>query len=199
MHRRLKVIVVEDDPALRTAFCATLAQDPYIVTAEAKDMEEALALCHNETQIALLVDPGLPNLRGVEAVSVLHRTLPGAPLVAITGNDDLRRPALDAGATEVVIKASPESMGQKLIDTIRKAAVANDTALQFGPGWDLIREIKDRLAGSTSGKLAAAAVATLVALGTWRADLRAEAQHLRDRNAVRALAGEWFGSGRAES
>lgn len=145
MHRLLKVFVVEDDPVLCPLYAEMLRNDPGIATAEAHDLPEAIDLCRRERQVVLLVDLGLPSAKDMEAVTELRKEAPGATLVVITGNVDAEKPARKAGAHGVIIKGSPESIGDGLIKTIRDAVVRHDVELLLAPAVAVQEKISERI------------------------------------------------------
>lgn len=188
MHRPLKAIVIEDDPTLCRMFAEVLSSDPGIDSDQARTLAEGLVLCQAEKHLVLLVDLGLPDAHGTEAVPVLRKTVPGATLVVVTGSADLTDDALEAGAHAVIVKGSPESHGAGLVRTVRQAVINHENELLFvGAARALDRQ---------GGRLEAAKklLSALIVAGALTAWAHAEyergvaAAELRGRNAGLALA-----------
>lgn len=133
MKRLLRAIVVEDNDLLRNLYASTLEADEGISTVNAGTLQDAISLCRREPQVVLLVDLGIPGAEGVSAIPSLRREAPGATLVVITGKEELRDKALAAGAHAVIIKSSPESVGDELIRAVRAAVVRHDAELLASP------------------------------------------------------------------
>ncbi|HEY4371498.1 MAG TPA: response regulator transcription factor [Burkholderiales bacterium] len=104
-------LVVEDHPLYRDALMSLLA--PLFGESEIKaasSAEEGLRLAPTMTNLrVILIDPGLPRMNGVEAVSAFYRACPGALVIAVSASDDRREvtAALRAGALVFVSKAVP--------------------------------------------------------------------------------------------
>jgi CheY-like chemotaxis protein len=100
------VLVVDDEPAIVTAFSTMLASDGY-ATAAAHSAEEALRLLQNGvTPDAIVLDLRMPGLGGLgfllwlRARGVASRTIPVAVVTADTHLDDTTQQAVAAlGAT----------------------------------------------------------------------------------------------------
>ncbi len=141
--RNLKVIVVEDDEVLCGLFASELDKDPFIKTAQAHDLPEAVRLCQLEPQVVLLVDLTIPGAKGMEAVSETRQAAPGATIIVITGNLDADQAALDAGATTVIHKGTRESYGEPLRKAVRDAVSLHEMQLLYRPVRQTIAEVKN--------------------------------------------------------
>ncbi|MFN0316176.1 MAG: LuxR C-terminal-related transcriptional regulator [Burkholderiales bacterium] len=112
------VLIIEDHPMFRDALvqlvCATLE----ITTVAASSAEEGLRIAPTLREVKLvLLDPGLPGMKGAEAITAFGHACPGAQLVAISASEERREAmaALRAGAKVFVSKAvTPEALGTLL-------------------------------------------------------------------------------------
>jgi CheY-like chemotaxis protein len=87
--RRLKVLLVEDDPALAEMYRLQLARDGYQVTVAA-DGETALSLVAAAVPDLALLDIRLPAMNGLDVLEELRRDdrTRGLPVVILTSYDD---------------------------------------------------------------------------------------------------------------
>lgn len=91
------IVVVDDDPLIRTLFAAVLQQRGHSV-ATAADATEARALCASTHPDVVTVDMVMPRGSGLDLIRAL-RAQPDAPrIVAISGGVDRLRSAKDVGA-----------------------------------------------------------------------------------------------------
>ena len=87
----------------------------------ARRLTEALELIFEEEIDVVLLDLGLPDSEGLEALLAIRETRPGIPIVVLTGQDDdhLAMAALRAGAQDYLVKG--EVGAELLIRSIRYA------------------------------------------------------------------------------
>ena len=102
---RRRILVVDDDPALRVLLRATLAADEFELE-EASSAEEADQLARFWRPDVVILDVGLPGTDGLALCSDLKRKPAfGPPLVIVlTGGDTTEREAADAGADALLCK-----------------------------------------------------------------------------------------------
>jgi two-component system chemotaxis response regulator CheY len=100
-------LVVDDSPAVRKV-ARRLIEDLGFAVAEAADGMEALAWCRAMMPDAVLIDPGMPLMNGLDFLRRLQLEPGGrAPRVIFCSaetNLDRIREALDAGAAEYMLK-----------------------------------------------------------------------------------------------
>ena len=98
------VLVIEDDTSLRRALRTSLKARAFEVM-ESPTAEEGLVLVADDRVDVVLLDLGLPDLDGVEALRRL-RTFSDVPVVVLTARDRQhdKIEALDAGADDYVTK-----------------------------------------------------------------------------------------------
>ncbi len=116
---RRSIVIIEDDEVDTEAARRLLARSD-IGTLEVasytrlRDAREQLA--RGEVDVILL-DLGLPDVYGLEAVETAHRFAPATPIIVLSGNDDeeLAVASLRCGAQDYILKASLD------LDTLRRA------------------------------------------------------------------------------
>jgi len=99
-----KVLVVDDEPQIRTLLKATLARAGYSII-EASNAREALASKSIDKPDLVLLDLGLPDRDGLELVSALAAE-PRSAVLVISARDQTEQKvaALDLGADDYVTK-----------------------------------------------------------------------------------------------
>jgi DNA-binding response OmpR family regulator len=105
-----QLLLVEDDAAIRGALIRSLTERGHAVTSTASAMT-ALQHVHSTPPDLVLLDLGLPDLGGYEALRML-RAISQVPVMVITARDDEAEiiRVLDAGADDYVVK--PFGAGQ---------------------------------------------------------------------------------------
>jgi two-component system KDP operon response regulator KdpE len=134
------ILVVDDEPQLRRAMKATLADLGYSVI-EAKSGEEALALLRSDSPDLVLLDLNMPGIGGLEACRAIRETS-DLPIIVLSVRNTERDKvnALDAGADDFVTK--PFGI-QELLARIRAAMrrspalTANEVGDRVTAGGDL--------------------------------------------------------------
>jgi two-component system KDP operon response regulator KdpE len=99
----LRVLVVEDDAAIRRLLQAALTRSGYQVI-EAADARAALASLAIDKPEAVLLDLGLPDRDGLELVPLIKAAGVALIVVSARGDTDQKVAALDLGADDYVIK-----------------------------------------------------------------------------------------------
>jgi DNA-binding NtrC family response regulator len=107
MERNNKsVLVVEVDTNVRSALSVRLASAGYKVY-EAANGLEALGLMETNWTDAVVTDCWMPDMYGLEFLSICHRKWPETPVVIVSGDhDDLALEAVERGAFAWVRKGS---------------------------------------------------------------------------------------------
>lgn len=119
----LRVLLVEDNPAavelLETLLKVTPSTSIQIV--HAQSLREALRLLGEQNFDAVLVDLGLPNSQGLEAVYQIQSQNPEIPVVVLTGLNDetVAIRSVQQGAQDCLIKG--EISGHLLVRSIKYA------------------------------------------------------------------------------
>jgi DNA-binding response OmpR family regulator len=99
-----RLLVVEDDPGIRTALIHALSDHGHAVDSAPNAMQGLQQALGSDPDLVVL-DLGLPDLDGVELLRML-RAVSATPVIVATARDDDAQvvEALDAGADDYVIK-----------------------------------------------------------------------------------------------
>ena len=128
-NRRLgvRVVAVEDHPVMRLGVRALLEREGLVVAGITSTCAEAVDLIAENEPDVVLLDLGLPDASGPEAVTRIREVSSSLPIVAfsIERNPDVIRAVLRAGANGYVSKDAPSSQVIAAIE----AAVQGLTAL----------------------------------------------------------------------
>ena len=101
----LKVVVADDDPAMRRSLCAALKTAGYAVE-EARDGEQAVRMVRERPRDLVLLDINMPGMGGIEACRRIRAAMPSVGIIMITvreTEDDVIQ-ALEAGADDYLTK-----------------------------------------------------------------------------------------------
>jgi DNA-binding NarL/FixJ family response regulator len=134
---RIRVLVADDHPVVRTGLGAVVAQQPDLdLVAEAENGQRAVSLYREHRPDVCLMDLRMPLMDGVEAIRAITAEFPSACILALTtyeGDADIRR-ALEAGArgyllkdmllTEVINAVRAVCRGERVIPTPVAARLA---------------------------------------------------------------------------
>ncbi|MEX2148300.1 MAG: response regulator [Candidatus Rokuibacteriota bacterium] len=101
----LAVMVVDDDPSMRSLLVDYLSREGFGVIAQASG-EAAVAALEIERVDAVVVDKEMPGMNGLDFVSYVRGRRPELPIVLITafGGAHVRREALARGASRYLEK-----------------------------------------------------------------------------------------------
>ena len=100
-----KLLIVEDDTALRRSLRATLKLLGFDI-GEASNGEEALMCLHTANYEAVLLDINMPGIGGVESCMRMRRNFTRLPILMLTvrSSEEDKVTALEAGADDYVTK-----------------------------------------------------------------------------------------------
>ncbi|HEX6138941.1 MAG TPA: response regulator transcription factor [Candidatus Limnocylindria bacterium] len=133
---RRRVLVVEDDRALRQALSFNLAREGYDV-AVAVDGESALAAARDRGLDLILLDLMLPAMSGLEVLRVIRREGIGTPVIILSAKGDEidRVVGLKVGADDYVAKpfSRPELLARIEAVLRRERRAAEVAAGSAGP------------------------------------------------------------------
>jgi two-component system KDP operon response regulator KdpE len=104
-HSSLRVLVVDDEPAIRRFLRTSLAAQDYLVL-EAEDGKSALDMLKRNAVDVLVLDLGLPGADGFEIIRGLREAGSALPIVVLSSRADEggKVKALDLGADDYVTK-----------------------------------------------------------------------------------------------
>jgi two-component system KDP operon response regulator KdpE len=136
-QQAIRILVVDDEPAIRRALRPPLAELGFQIT-EASRGEEALQTLRGSVQDIVLLDVNMPGIGGIETLRRMRAASPRLPILMLTVRDqeEDKVEALDLGADDYVTK--PFST-RELIARIRAAvrrvrapARAEDAPIEIG-------------------------------------------------------------------
>ncbi len=120
--RPVRVLVVDDDPLVRSALGLMLGgQDDVVLVGEASDGAEALRVAQRERPDVVLMDIRMPVMNGLDATREML-LLPRAPSVIVMttfNGDDYVVEAVAAGADGFLVKDTP---AQEIVSAVRRVA-----------------------------------------------------------------------------
>ncbi len=111
------VLVVEDDPLVRTMARRSLSSAGFDVLEAANGLEALVLIAEHEWVDAVLTDLAMPELGGQELAHRLSELRPGLPVIFMSGytDDDLtRRGLLEAGIPYLEKPFSPEALARMM-------------------------------------------------------------------------------------
>jgi two-component system response regulator AtoC len=116
---RERILIADDDDALRESLELVLAAEGYEVVA-ARDGTQALALLDGQAVDVVLCDLRMPGIDGLELLPQLVRRLPGVPVLLMSayGSADLAVEAMRRGAYDYLAKPFQPS---EVLLTLKKA------------------------------------------------------------------------------
>lgn len=148
---RIRVLVVDDHPVVRTGLGAVISLEPdFKLVGEAEDGAQAVAMVREQRPDVVLMDLRMPRMDGVSAIRAIRTESPEVRVLALTtydGDVSIHR-ALEAGArgyllkdmllTEVVTAIRAVYRGERVIPAPVAARLA-----EFTPRADLTeREVE---------------------------------------------------------
>jgi len=143
-----KILVVDDEPSIRTLLKSTLARAGYAVT-EAATAREAVSAAQIDKPDLVLLDLGLPDRDGLEIIGGL-RGDGGLPIIVVSAREDSEQKiaALDLGAEDYVTKPfDTEELLARIRATLRRslASQAEQELVELGDvSIDLYRRLVRR-------------------------------------------------------
>jgi two-component system response regulator MprA len=129
----MKVLVVDDEPAVRHALRRVLALEGYDVEL-ASDGGEALRWLAASTPDAVILDVLMPEVDGLEVCRRLRRIDQDTPVLMLTVRDGVRHTVegLDAGADDYLTKPFEiDELLARLRALLRRRASGDATVLRF--------------------------------------------------------------------
>lgn len=121
----LRVLIVDDHPAIRVGVRRILARDaPDVDLGEASNQREALERLRTESWSLVLLDLSLPDRSGFELLTEIKDLRPNLPILVLSMHTDegfvLR--SLKAGASGYLAKSCPP---EELVAALRKVAAGH--------------------------------------------------------------------------
>jgi CheY-like chemotaxis protein len=128
-----RILLIDDDDAVRAAISLILDQEGYEVTA-AEDGHVGLRLVTETSFDLAIVDMFMPGLDGIETIAALRAVLPSLPIIATSGavarsqgggSSNVLAVATERGAAMVVHKPFRP---HELLQAVAACLTASDTA-----------------------------------------------------------------------
>ena len=199
----IRVLLVDDDPLVRSALSHFVSRGPEIeVVGQAENGLEAIAFLEHHTADVVMMDVQMPEMNGIEATAAITARWPQVRILAVTtleGSDTVL-PMLSAGASGYLLKdSSAESIlegvrevhsgasslspriASMLVEHVRSTEAASGAAVALEPLTEREAEVLDRLARGMSNLEIAQSL--IVSEGTVKAHLGRimSKWHVRDR------------------
>jgi DNA-binding response OmpR family regulator len=136
MSSKKRILLVDDDDALRQSLAEQLQLHQEFETAEAADGAGALALARDNRFDAMLLDVGLPDMDGRDLCRLLRRDGTRCPVIMLTAatTDADTILGLDSGANDYISK--PFRLGvllARLRAHLRQFEQSDDAVFPIGP------------------------------------------------------------------
>jgi DNA-binding NarL/FixJ family response regulator len=159
---RIRLIIVDDHPVVRTGLQGMLAGQPdFEVMGEATTGADAIEMVAQLQPDVVLMDLQMPEMDGVTATAEIKSQYPGTHVLILTTYDtdaDILR-AVEAGATGYLLKDAPR---EELFHAVR-AAAQGKTVLAPTVATRLLEQMREPARETLSGR--EVQVLTLVADG----------------------------------
>jgi DNA-binding response OmpR family regulator len=149
-----KILIADDDDDLRTALAEQLALHEEFSATEADTAAKALAITRSEYPDLLIMDVGLPDMDGREAVKIMRKDGFKSPIIMLTGqsSDADAVLGLDSGANDYVNKPFRFAVLLARIRAHLRQHEASDDAV-FQIGQYTFRPSSKHLVNEKGGKL----------------------------------------------
>ncbi len=131
-----KILIVDDDSALRHSLAEQLTLHEEFLPTEAESAARALELAQNSYFAAILLDVGLPDMDGRELCRLMRRSGVRAPILMLTGADSDADAilGLDSGANDYITKPFRLSvLLARLRAQLRQHEQSEDADFTIGP------------------------------------------------------------------
>jgi DNA-binding response OmpR family regulator len=136
MQATRKILIVDDDGALRQSLAEQLDRDGEFVTAECETAAAALEILRRERFDAILLDVGLPDMDGRELCRMMRSAQINVPILMLTAADSEGDTVqgLDAGANDYVTKPFRLNvLLARLRAQLRQSERREDAVFAIGP------------------------------------------------------------------
>jgi DNA-binding response OmpR family regulator len=136
MPQTTLILLVDDDDVLRETLAEQLAQDPSFTIVQAATGEQGLARARADRIDLAVMDVGLPDMDGRDAVQQMRRAGFKSPIIMLTaqGSDQDTVQGLEAGANDYVVKPFRFAvLLARIRAQLRQHEASEDAVFQIGP------------------------------------------------------------------
>ncbi len=121
-HRKLSILIVDDNDMMRAILRSMLRGDDYEVVGEARNGSQAIELADRLHPEIICMDVMMPEKNGLEALHEIKAARPETAIVMITGNAEPEtvQDAIMNGAQGFIIKPFNAA---KILDTLHGVAL----------------------------------------------------------------------------
>jgi DNA-binding NarL/FixJ family response regulator len=107
--KTMRILVVDDDDAVRTVLSELLQEEGLEVVGRAVDGVEGVSLALSLSPDVILLDVRMPRMGGIDAAREILSRLPNVRVVMLSAYDDasLKAEAQAAGASAFLVKGCP--------------------------------------------------------------------------------------------
>jgi DNA-binding NarL/FixJ family response regulator len=122
-HMPARVLVVDDDIAMRSALSDALESFGFLVVGVAPDAPRGVFLADQLAPEVVVMDLRMPGMSGLDALRLIKVHRPSVQVVVLSAFQDesFKRAATDAGAAAYLVKGTDSP---RLADVVRKASAA---------------------------------------------------------------------------
>ena len=148
----IRVVIVDDDPLVRSALSHFVSRDPEItVVAEAETGREGIDTVERERPDVVMMDVQMPEMNGIEATAVIAERWPDVRILAVTTLDgsDTVLPMLSAGASGYMLK---DSSAASIVSAVREV-YSGASSLSPRIASLLIKHVRDTEPPASDGTL----------------------------------------------
>lgn len=91
-HPRIRIVVVDDHPLVRTGICAIIGLQPDMrIVGDFDDAQIAISHVEATNPDIVLMDLRLPGMTGLEAIRLLHKNFPSVRVIVLTTYERVSR------------------------------------------------------------------------------------------------------------
>lgn len=147
----IRVLIVDDDPLVRTALSHFVSRDPEIdVVGEAETGLEAIAFVEKDRPDVVMMDVQMPEMNGIAATAAIVERWPDVRILAVTTLDgsDTVLPMLSAGASGYMLK---DSSAESILAGVREV-YSGASSLSPKIASMLVRHVRDENPARTAAE-----------------------------------------------
>ena len=116
MHKK-RILIIDDNAAMRSVLRSSLENDQFTVCGEAEDGLKGIEKAKRTSPDLILLDFSMPKMTGAQAAPILKKLLPAVPIILFTMYDESVNKALAMAMLVDRVLPKPASVTQ-LLDCI---------------------------------------------------------------------------------